>query len=95
MPIEPTDPFISLAELSEAYRTGAARPSQVIEAHIDRIGRLDPKIGAYQVVYADEARSAAEAADRAIASGHRIGPFHGIPFGLKDICGSPLEARWR
>jgi aspartyl-tRNA(Asn)/glutamyl-tRNA(Gln) amidotransferase subunit A len=91
MPIEPTDPFISLAELSEAYRTGAARPSQVIEAHIDRIGCLDPKIGAYQVVYADEARSAAEAADRAIASGHRIGPFHGIPFGLKDIC--DLEGR--
>jgi len=91
MPIEPTDPFISLAELSEAYLTGAARPSQVIEAHIDRIGRLDPKIGAYQIVYADEARSAAEAADRAIASGHRIGPFHGIPFGLKDIC--DLEGR--
>ncbi len=91
MPIEPTDPFISLAELSEAFRTGAASPIQVIEAHLERIARLDPKIGAYQVVYANEARSAAEAADRAIASGHRIGPFHGIPFGLKDIC--DLEGR--
>jgi aspartyl-tRNA(Asn)/glutamyl-tRNA(Gln) amidotransferase subunit A len=91
MPTEPTDPFISLAELSEAYQTGTARPSQVIEAHLERIARLDPKIGAYQVVYADEARFAAEAADKAIASGHRIGPFHGIPFGLKDIC--DLEGR--
>jgi aspartyl-tRNA(Asn)/glutamyl-tRNA(Gln) amidotransferase subunit A len=88
---KPTDPFISLAELTEAYRTGAARPSEVIEAHLQRIGRLDPKIGAYQAVYADEARAAAEAADKAIASGHRIGPFHGIPFGLKDLC--DLEGR--
>jgi aspartyl-tRNA(Asn)/glutamyl-tRNA(Gln) amidotransferase subunit A len=91
MPVEPTDPYISLAGLADAYRTGAVKPSSVIDAHLDRIGRLDPKIGAYQAVYAGEVRAAAEAADKAIASGHRIGPFHGIPFGLKDIC--DLEGR--
>jgi aspartyl-tRNA(Asn)/glutamyl-tRNA(Gln) amidotransferase subunit A len=37
-------------------------------------------------VYTEDAMAAAEAADKALASGHRIGPFHGIPFGLKDIC---------
>jgi aspartyl-tRNA(Asn)/glutamyl-tRNA(Gln) amidotransferase subunit A len=91
MTVEPTDPFVSLAEVAEAYRIGVLTPSEVVEAHLERIGRLDPKTGAYQVVYADEARTAAEAADKAIASGHRIGPFHGIPFGLKDIC--DLEGR--
>ena len=39
MTIEPSDPFVSLAELSGAYRTGAARPSQVIEAHLERPDR--------------------------------------------------------
>ncbi|HKS88407.1 MAG TPA: amidase, partial [Stellaceae bacterium] len=32
-----------------------------------------------------EARLAAEAAEKAIRSGHRIGPFHGIPIALKDL----------
>ena len=91
MTIDPADPFLSLANLADTYRSGAARPSRVVEAHLDRIARVNPQIGAYQAVYADEAMAAAEAADRAIASGHRIGPFHGIPFGLKDIC--ELEGR--
>lgn len=86
MPITASDPFPPLAALADAYRAGTLRPGAVVEAHLDRIARLDPEIGAYQAVYADEARAAAGAADRAIASGHRIGPFHGIPFGLKDLC---------
>ena len=85
------DPYLSLTELADACRDGAVRPSAVVEAHLDRIARLDGEVGAYQVVYADEARTAAEAADKAIASGHRIGPFHGIPFALKDIV--DLEGR--
>lgn len=91
MTTDPADPFVSIAALADAYRSGAVTPSAVVEAHLTRIERLDGKIGAYQAVYADEAREAAAAADKAIASGHRIGPFHGIPFGLKDIC--DLEGR--
>ena len=37
------------------------------------------------MVYEDEAMAGAAAAARACASGHRIGPFHGVPFALKDI----------
>ena len=85
------DAYPSLTALADAYRDGAVRPSAVVEAHLDRVARLDPDIGAYQAVYADDARAGAEAADRAIASGHRIGPFHGIPFALKDIV--DLEGR--
>ena len=91
MALDPHDPYPALSALADGYRDSTLNPSAVVEAHLDRIARLDPKIGAYQVVYADEARTAAEAADKAIASGHRIGPFHGIPFALKDIC--DLEGR--
>src|SRR5919198_1495676 len=44
-----------------------------------------------EVVDAADARLAAEAADRAIRSGHAIGPFHGIPVALKDLV--DLEGR--
>ena len=85
------DPYISLVDLARAYRAGTTTPSRVTRALLDRIERLEPRIGAFQAVYADEAMRAADAATHAIASGHAIGPFHGIPFGLKDIC--DLEGR--
>ena len=83
MILDPHHPFLSLTDLSEAYRAGSVKPSQVIRAHLDRIERVDPMIGAFQVVYAEDAMMAAEAADKMLASGNRLGPFHGIPFGLK------------
>src|SRR5258705_1103440 len=38
-----------------------------------------------------DARLAAEGADRAIRSGHRMGPLHGVPIALKDLV--DLEGR--
>ena len=46
---------------------------------------LDPKLHAFVEVYDEEARLAAEAADKAIRSGHAVGPLHGIPIALKDL----------
>ncbi|MEM7059259.1 MAG: amidase [Pseudomonadota bacterium] len=86
MSLDPQDPFLSLATLSDSYGSGETKPSDVTRAHLDRIERLQPKIGAFQAVYVEGAMQAAEAADKMFLSGHRIGPFHGIPFGLKDIC---------
>ena len=79
-------PYPALTDLVDGYRDGRVKPSNVTRAHLDRIEKFESDIGAFQVVYAEDAMQAAEAADKAIASGHRIGPFHGIPFGLKDIC---------
>lgn len=80
------DPFGSIDTLSESFRQRVLTPSNVMEAHLQRIEIHDPKLGAYQALYVDAALFAADAASKAIASGHRIGPFHGIPFALKDIC---------
>ncbi|WP_223427682.1 amidase [Tateyamaria pelophila] len=78
--------YPSLVEITDGYVSGSLRPSDVVKAHLDRIERWDPVIGAFQAVYAEEAMAQAEAADRMLATGARLGPFHGIPFGLKDIC---------
>jgi aspartyl-tRNA(Asn)/glutamyl-tRNA(Gln) amidotransferase subunit A len=60
-------------------------PVDVVDALINRIERQDTKLHAFVEVYANEARLAAEAAAKAIRSGHSIGPLHGIPVALKDL----------
>ncbi len=68
-----------------SFRTGETTPTDLIDATLANISRLEDKLGAFEIVLADTAREAAEAATKAIHSGHRIGPFHGIPFALKDL----------
>ena len=80
-----SDPYASIVELSKALKKKSVLPSEIIEAQLTRIDAIDPKLGSYQTVYRDAALSAAKEADTAIAKNQRIGPFHGIPFALKDI----------
>ncbi|MDG2113298.1 MAG: amidase [Actinomycetota bacterium] len=75
----------SIHTLASGYRDGSRSPIDAVEQSLAAVGELDGKIGAWQAVYADEARAAARAADAAIAAGHRLGPFQGVPFALKDI----------
>ena len=77
--------FMAIHELSAAITNGRLTSSAIVESCLARIAALDDKLGAFVVVYADEARLAAQAADLAIRSGHRLGPLHGIPIALKDI----------
>ncbi|MEM8971784.1 MAG: amidase [Pseudomonadota bacterium] len=77
--------LLPIAEMAAGYQNGSLTPSEVIEDTLGRIEKLEPKIGAFEIVLADQAREAAEAATKAIKSGHTIGPFHGVPFALKDL----------
>src|SRR2546429_6240995 len=76
--------WAGLAELSAAFESRALSPVDVVGALLARIKARDA-LHAYIAIYEYEARLAAEAADRAITSGHRIGPLHGIPIALKDL----------
>ena len=66
---------------------GARRLGSIdlVDGLLERIRAADPKLHAFVEVYAEDARFAAEAADKAIRSGHSIGPLHGIPIALKDL----------
>ena len=72
--------------------TGAARqiasrqlsPVELTEAILARIERLNPSVGAFITVTADQAMEAARAAEREIQQGRYRGPLHGIPVGVKD-----------
>ncbi|MBV8935839.1 MAG: amidase, partial [Alphaproteobacteria bacterium] len=86
MPSRNTDPALLPAHImSEEIAAGRLSPADLVEAALKRIEAADNKLHAFVQVYDKEARLAAEAADKAIRSGHRIGPLHGIPIALKDL----------
>ena len=76
---------LGINELNDAFAVGTTDPMAVTRHLLDRIERLDQKLGAFEAVLAESAMLAAEGAAKAISSGHRIGPFHGVPFVLKDL----------
>jgi len=70
-------------KLAELIRTGEVSPVEVVQAHLDRIAAVNPKINAI-VSVAEGALEAARTAEAAVASGEKLGPLHGVPFTVKD-----------
>ena len=77
--------LLSISDMAAGYRAGEISPSDVVEDTLKRIEKLEAKLGAFEVVLSERAREAADAATKSIGSGHKIGPFHGVPFALKDL----------
>lgn len=70
--------------LLEAFRTGATRPSEALEASLGRIEEIDPSINAFRVLDTKGARAAAAEADRRWEDGVPCGPLDGLPISVKD-----------
>lgn len=77
-------PFLTVAELGDAIRSGEVSPIDVTEAYLQRIDAHDTNIRAYLTVTADLAREAAQLAQDEIAGGNYRGPLHGVPVAVKD-----------
>ena len=75
---------LSAMEMAEAIRSRHVTSEEVIEAHLRRIEAVNGSLNAVVIVLDEQARNAARAADRAIASGADLGPFHGVPFTVKE-----------
>ncbi len=58
--------------------------AELTKLMLDRIRKLNPKIGAIVTVTADAAMQRAKEADAALAKGQRWGPLHGVPCTIKD-----------
>jgi amidase len=66
-------------DLARLIRTRAVSPVEVLEAHLEVIGRLNPKLNAIVTLAADEARAAARRAEDAVMKGEPFGALHGLP----------------
>ena len=79
-------------ELAEKIRNGDTTSREVLEAHLARVDAVNPHLNAIVRRLDDEARAAADAADRAVAEGAPLGSLHGVPCTVKeniDLAGTP------
>jgi amidase len=82
----------SASELATAIAERTTTSRAVVEAHLERIAAVNPRVNALPTVLADSALAAADRADAAVAAGERLGPLHGVPITVKaniDLTGSP------
>jgi amidase len=89
--------YLSATELVRLIATRQVSAVEVMQAHLDRIDQVNPRVNAIVTVVAEHALDAAAAAD-AVAP---AGPLHGLPVAHKDLVdtagirttyGSPLFA---
>ena len=76
---------LSVANLAPLIQSGDISPVEVAKAFISRIDALEPRLNAFITRMDDAALREAREAEKEILRGRYIGPFHGIPFGLKDL----------
>ncbi|MEW9918755.1 amidase [Marimonas sp. MJW-29] len=78
--------YRSLVETAEALRTGETSARALTETMLERIGTLDPGYHSYFHVCTERALAKADAADAALRDGRCLGPLHGMPIAVKDLC---------
>lgn len=69
---------------AEAIRARRVSSAELVQAHVDRIAAVNPRLNAVVQLDVDAALDSARAADKRLASGEAGGPFHGVPFTVKD-----------
>ena len=77
--------WMTAAEAARAIAARKLSPVELMNALLERIGRLDPKLNVFIRLDGDAAIDAARAAEVEIVSGRSRGPLHGVPVGIKDI----------
>ncbi|MBP0614594.1 amidase [Jiella mangrovi] len=91
----------TLIEAAAAIRAGDISSAELTDLAIQRAEALQTKLNSFIALEPEAARSAAKAADEALASGRAVGPIHGVPLSHKDMydragaitgCGSKIRA---
>jgi Asp-tRNA(Asn)/Glu-tRNA(Gln) amidotransferase A subunit family amidase len=77
--------MLSAADAALEIREGRLTSEELVQACLERIRALEPKVQAWTFLDEEHALAQARAADERKRSGEPIGPLHGVPVGVKDI----------
>ncbi|WP_102348589.1 amidase family protein [Bacillus sp. Marseille-P3661] len=73
----------SAKDLARSIRTKMISSREAVTSSLNRIEQVNPKLNAIVEILGEDALKAAEAADKAVASGEQLGPLHGVPIATK------------
>ncbi len=87
--------FLSATSMAGQIRQKKISPVELLEAHLARIEKLNPRLNAFVQIDADNARRQASQAEAAALRNETLGPLHGVPVSIKssmDVAGMRCEA---
>ncbi len=70
--------------MARAIRERRISSVELMNAHLERIYRINPTLNAAVEILAESALEEARNADRRLVAGERVGPLHGVPVSVKD-----------
>src|SRR5216117_819975 len=78
--------WLPATELAALIRRKKVSPVEVVDAVLDRVARINPRLNAFVTLTEEPARRDAKAAERAVGKrSAKLGPLHGVPFSVKDL----------
>jgi amidase len=87
--------FMGLVDVGKQIAKRKISPVEVTRAMLGRMEALEPQLGCYVVVMADQAIKDAKRREAEVKKGDLCGPLHGVPVAVKDLCdvaGQPTAA---
>jgi len=76
--------YLSAAAMARRIRDRQLSSEEVVQAHLQRIENVNPRLNAVVQLAGEQALKDARAADAALAHGQHLGALHGVPFTVKD-----------
>jgi aspartyl-tRNA(Asn)/glutamyl-tRNA(Gln) amidotransferase subunit A len=75
---------LSAIEIRDKFLRGELTAVAIVQTYLDRIAKLDGKVGAFLTVFNERALNKAKALDAKRAAGEKLGKLAAIPVAIKD-----------
>jgi len=77
--------FTTALEQAQFIRRREVSPLELVETYLERISSLNPQLGSYFTVTAEQAIADAKAKTEMLTSASELPPFFGVPISIKDL----------
>jgi aspartyl-tRNA(Asn)/glutamyl-tRNA(Gln) amidotransferase subunit A len=77
--------YLSVTEMTDAFRAARLSPVEITEDVLGRIERAGEVVNAYALVGAEQARASARESEQRWRAGEPRGQFDGVPVSVKDV----------
>ena len=78
--------FLEITELTRLLHTRKVSPVELTRSMLERIGQLDARLKSYALVTPELALAQARDAEKLLMQHRILGPLHGVPIAVKDLC---------